>query len=101
MKNPKRPTQCTHQIKGILTICKWPKQLVVLNFVNSGITINRMAKVLITLIITASQAVVKTVFCIEENREEGAEKTPSTCSSNQGNQHFSHPVYCDTRMNKI
>ena len=39
------------QIKGILTICKWPKQLVVLNFVNSGITINRMAKVLITLII--------------------------------------------------
>ena len=51
--------------------------------------------------LTASQAVVKTVFFIEENSEEGAEKTPSTCSNNQGNQHFSHPVYCDTRINKI
>ena len=39
-------------------------------------------------------------FCIEENREE-AEKTPSTCSTNQGYQHFSHLVYCDTRINKI
>ena len=29
---------------------KWPKHLAVLNFVNSGITINKMAKVLITLI---------------------------------------------------
>ena len=51
--------------------------------------------------LAASQAVVKTVFCIEENREEGAEKTPSTCSNDQGNQHFSHLVYCDTRINKI
>ena len=37
-------------IKGMLTIFKWPKHLIVLNFVNSGITINKMAKVLITLI---------------------------------------------------
>ena len=51
--------------------------------------------------LAASQAMIKTVFCIKENREEGAEKTPSTCSNNQGNQHFSHPVYCDTRINKI
>ena len=41
------------------------------------------------------------LFCIEENREEEAEKTPSTCSTNQGYQHFSHHVYCDTRINKI
>ena len=33
-----------------LTICKWRKHLVVLNFVNSGITINKMVKVLIILI---------------------------------------------------
>ena len=36
--------------KSILTIFKWPKHLIVLNLVNSGITINKMAKVLITLI---------------------------------------------------
>ena len=36
--------------KGMLTIFKWPKHLIVLNFVNSGITINKMAKVFITLI---------------------------------------------------
>ena len=38
--------------KGILTTCKWPRHLVVLNFVNSGITIIKMAnaKALITLI---------------------------------------------------
>ena len=40
------------------------------------------------------------LFCIEEKREEEAEKTPSTCSTNQGNQHFSHLDYCDTRINK-
>ena len=38
------------QSKGMLTIFKWPKHLIVLNFVNSGITINKMAKVFITLI---------------------------------------------------
>ena len=40
------------EIKGILTICKWPnsKHVIILYFVNSGITINKMAKVLITLI---------------------------------------------------
>ena len=50
-----------------------------------------------------SQNVVAVVTnaCIEENREEEAEKTPSTCSTNQGNEHFSHLVYCDTRINKI
>ena len=36
--------------KGMMTIFKWPKHLIVLNFVNSGITINKMAKVFITLI---------------------------------------------------
>ena len=41
------------------------------------------------------------LFCIEENREEEEKKTPSTCSTNQGNQHFSHLVHCDTRSNKI
>ena len=52
--------------------------------------------------VTASQAVVVyQLFCIKENREEEAEKTSSTCSTNQGNQHFSHLVYCDTRINKI
>ena len=43
--------------------------------------------------VTASQAVVVyQLFCIKENREEEAEKTPSTCSANQGNQHFSHQL---------
>ena len=42
--------QDTHSNKGMLTIFKWPKHLIVLNFVNSGITINKMAKVFITLI---------------------------------------------------
>ena len=37
-------------IKVILTICKWPKHLIILNFVNSGIIINKVAKVLSTLI---------------------------------------------------
>ena len=32
------------------SICNWPKHLVVLNFANSGITIIKMVKVLITLI---------------------------------------------------
>ena len=32
------------------------------------------------------------LFCIEENRKEEAEKTPSTCSTNQGNQYFSHLI---------
>ena len=36
--------------KGMLTICKWPKDLIVLNLVKSGRIINKMAKVLITLI---------------------------------------------------
>ena len=41
----------SHFIKGMLMICKWPSMhLIVLNFVNSSITINKMAKVLITLI---------------------------------------------------
>ena len=35
----------------------------------------------------------------EENREEEADKIPSTCSTNQGNQHFSHLVCCDIRIN--
>ena len=51
--------------------------------------------------VAASQAVVYKLFCIEENREEEAEKAPSICSTNQGNQHFSHLVYCDTRIRKI
>ena len=51
--------------------------------------------------VAASQAAVNKLFCIEENREEEAEKTPSTCSTNQGNQHFSHLVYHDTRISKI
>ena len=51
--------------------------------------------------VAASQAVVENLFCIEENREEEADKTPPTCSTNQGNQHFSHLVYCDTRINKF
>ena len=55
-------------------------------FVTSSSETTKMA-------VAASQAVVKTVFCIEENREEEAEKTPSTCSNNQGSQHFSHLVY--------
>ena len=42
--------KCVDIIKGMLTIFKWPKHLIVLNFVNSGITINKMAKVFITLI---------------------------------------------------
>ena len=32
---------------------------------------------------------------IKENREEEAEKTSSTCSTNQGYQHFSHLVDCE------
>ena len=35
--------------KGILTICKWPRHLIFLNLVKSGIT-NKMAKVSITWI---------------------------------------------------
>ena len=42
--------EIAHGSKGMLTIFKWPKHLIVLNFVNSGITINKMAKVFITLI---------------------------------------------------
>ena len=38
----------------MLTIRKWPKYLIVLNFVNSDITINKIAKVLVTLISWAS-----------------------------------------------
>ena len=40
-------------------------------------------------------AVSYKLFYIEKNRKE-AEKSPSTCSSNQSNQYFSHLVYCDT-----
>ena len=36
--------------KGILTICKWSKHLGVLNFINSSITMNKIAEELITLI---------------------------------------------------
>ena len=38
--------------------------------------------------VAAFQAVVYNLFCIEEDSEEEAEKTPSTCSTNQGNQRF-------------
>ena len=37
-------------IKDMLMICKWPRSLIVLNLVNSDITINKMAKVSITFI---------------------------------------------------
>ena len=36
--------------KSILEICKWPRHLTVLSLVNSGITINKVAKMLIALI---------------------------------------------------
>ena len=88
--------------KGTLTIFKWPKKqskwpkhLVVLNFVNS------VASETIMVVGPSPSSTGFKVFRIEENREEEAEKTPSTCSTNQGNQHFSHLVYCDTRINKI
>ena len=45
-----------------------------------------------------SRAVGCKLFCIDVNREEEAEKTPSTCSTNQGKQHFGHLVYCDIRI---
>ena len=41
------------------------------------------------------------VFRIEENRGEEAAKSPSAFSDHLGNQHFSHLVYYDTRINKI
>ena len=46
------------------------------------------------MVVAASLAAVYELFCIEENREEEAEKTPSTCSTVQGSQHFSHLDYC-------
>ena len=44
--------------------------------------------------VLASREVIENLFCIEENREEEVEKTPA-CSTNQGDQHFSHLDYCD------
>ena len=40
------------------------------------------------------------LFHIEEKREDEAEQTPSTCSTNQGNQHFSYLAYCEFRTIK-
>ena len=48
------PNLTTHFTKGMPMICKWPRHLIVLNFVNSGITINKMDKVLITFVSSAS-----------------------------------------------
>ena len=39
-----KPDAKTVQTKDILTICKWPKHLIVLSVINSGITINKMVK---------------------------------------------------------
>ena len=53
------------------------------------------------LAVAASLAVVYKLFGIEENKEEVAEKTPSTYSIDKGYQHFSHLVYCDTALTKF
>ena len=43
-------TESKSEFKRMLKICTWPKHLILLNLINSDITINKMAKVLITFI---------------------------------------------------
>ena len=79
-------------------VCR-PKHLDVLNFVHSGSIIRNQdghVRVGRQMAVAASQAVARN--CTVSRR---AEKTPSTCSTNQGNQDYGHLDNCDTRINKI